>query len=98
MLDVPAVVHEMERVCRPWGQIIVWWGEKSADAPKPVHSPEWYTGLVQPQGAEDPFHMKRLTDRDVRKAFSETEMSLEETRSIPVDQWRTNHFYRYIKE
>ena len=97
MLDVRAALREAMRVCRPGGQITIWSGEKKPGAPRPQRSPEWYQQLEVPEGAEDPFHLRRFPEEEGRQMFDDVGMQVAEAASLPVDAWRTNHFYRIVK-
>jgi len=98
MLDVRAALREAHRVCRPGGQIAVWSGEKKPEAPRPEHSPKWYQDLTIPDGAEDPFHVRRFPEAEVQRMFHDVELKVVEAQALPIDAWRTNHFYRIVKQ
>lgn len=94
MLDPAAVLAEARRVSASHGQVLVWSGEKKPGAPRPAQSPPWYQELVVPQGAEDPFHFKRFTEDEVLSLLRAGGLRVHECRTMPVDEWRANHFYR----
>jgi SAM-dependent methyltransferase len=89
---------EAKRVLKPKGNICVWTGEKDRDAPKPSRSHEWYEKLTTPEGAEDPFHFKRLDAQLFEAYAADAELSLEDHIVMPVDKWRRNLFYRLAKK
>ena len=96
-IDPAIALTAAREVTKPNGEIIVWIGEKSKDAPRPATSPEWYLRLEVPEGAEDRFHYKRFTLKDFEQMTKKVELRVKEHEALQVDQWRTNHFYRLSK-
>jgi hypothetical protein len=87
-------MKEAARVLQVHGEICVWIGEKSKDAPKPAQSSEWYERLSIPAGAHDRFHFKRFTAQQFESYVVETQLVVVEQETIEVNRWRRNHFYR----
>ena len=96
-VDPRAALEEAGRTLKPDGEIVVWLGYKEQGAPAPVVSPAWYTDLRVPQGAEDIFHFKRLTPGDAEEFYFDSDLQVTEREARPIDQWRTNFFYRLNK-
>ena len=96
MLDTVAALREARRVCRDGGAVLIWSGEKRPGAPPPTSSPAWYSELAVPEGADDPFHCQRFTEEKVRSLFDGANLRIDEHAAVPVDEWRTNHFYRLV--
>jgi SAM-dependent methyltransferase len=94
MLDPVAVLKEARRVTKPEGHVILWSGEKKSGAPRPKVSPSWYRELQVPEGAEDPFHFRRFPEDEVQEYIGQAALSIVEHQAMPIDDWRTNHFYR----
>ena len=72
-------------------------GVKSKDAPKPKESPEWYSKLETPEGAENPFHYKRWTSEEFENIFKEVGAKLIEKEVHKIDEWRENVFFKLKK-
>jgi SAM-dependent methyltransferase len=85
---------EARRVMKTDGEICVWLGEKSKDAPKPIKSAPWYESLTVPKGAEDRFHMKRFGFGDFMEMIDALNLRLTEHVCLKQDEWRSNHFIR----
>jgi len=95
VVDPFVALREAVRVCRKSGELDVWLGEKHPDAPRPATSPAWYAQLKKPDLAEDVFHVKRLTAAEFRESLVKpVGLAIVETASHPVDEYRTNHFFR----
>ncbi len=88
---------EAGRVIKPDGEICVWIGEKDKNAPKPKESPEWYRRLKIPEGAEDPFHIKRFTMAEFEGYTDKAELKIKEKKIMAVDRYRKNIFYKLEK-
>lgn len=88
---------DAKRVLKDDGMICIWIGEKDPNTPKPKESPEWYTKLQVPEGAQDPFHLKRFTVSELKGYLQETGLKIHEEVEIPVDQWRKNVFFKVVK-
>jgi SAM-dependent methyltransferase len=82
------------RVCKPAGEIDIWLGEKTANAPKPAMSPDWYRRLRKPDLAEDLFHIKRLSDKAFSDLAAAAGLTLVQIEIHTVDEFRKNYFYR----
>lgn len=93
-VDPVVALQAAAKVCKVGGEIDVWLGEKSADAPKPAVSPEWYRRLQKPLLAEDLFHVKRLDTDDFFLLAQKVGLTIVETETNRVDEFRVNHFYR----
>ena len=93
-VDPVAALRAAARVCKPSGEIDIWVGEKSANAPKPAVSPEWYRRLRKPDLAEDMFHIKRLSGKAFIDLTAAAGLTLVQTEVQTVDDFRTNYFYR----
>lgn len=87
-------LKEAARICRLDGEIDVWFGEKSPDAPKPAVSPEWYKQLQKPELADDVFHIKRLNAVEVQDLIERAGLITVESVAHKVDEYRVNYFYR----
>ncbi len=94
MVDPVGCLKEAKRVCKPTGTVCVWIGEKKPNTPKPQTSPQWYQDLKKPDGAEDVFHIKRFTAAEIETFFEAAGLSILESEIHPIDEFRTNHFYR----
>lgn len=95
-VDARAALLEAARVLAQNGRIMAWVGHKSDDAPAPETSPEWYTSLDLPEGAEDLFHVKRLTPDDTLALFAEAGLEVVESTSEQIDPYRSNHFFELV--
>lgn len=93
-VDPLPVLNEARRVCGANGEIDLWVGEKSPDTPKPATSPEWYSQLEKPEGAEDVFHFKRLSATDSDRLIDRAGLRIVAREVHEVDQYRSNYFYR----
>lgn len=87
-------IIEAKRVVSTNGYICIWIGEKTKDAPRPKVSKSWYENLRVPEGAEDPFHYKRLTSTELVGCFSETGLDIVEQKIIELDEYRRNVFFK----
>jgi hypothetical protein len=91
----PAVaLSEAARVLVHGGEIDMWVGEKDPGTPPPSTSPEWYTRLRKPEGAEDFFHLKRLTRDDVQRLADAANLTIVEEQVLRVNEYRRNCFIR----
>jgi len=90
-------MREARRVLKPAGDMIIWLGEKDKNAPKHAKSPDWYRSLEIPEGAEDPFHFKRISISEFKQLACAAEMNIVDEAIHPVDEWRKNCFYRLKK-
>jgi SAM-dependent methyltransferase len=95
-VDVRAALCEAERVLAPDGRVMAWVGHKSPDAPAPETSPEWYTSLDVPEGAEDLFHVKRLTPEDALGLFDNSGFDVADSSFEQLDSHRSNHFFELV--
>jgi ubiquinone/menaquinone biosynthesis C-methylase UbiE len=93
-VDSIAALREAKRVCKSTGEINVWLGEKRPGAPRPLHSPDWYLRLWKPALAEDLFHIKRLHISDFLKDVETAELTIAQTETHNVDEYRSNYFFR----
>ncbi len=89
-----AALAEARRVLSDDGTIAAWVGHKDPGAPPPGHSPEWYRRLERPEGADDLFHVKRLDPSESEVLFAEAGLELLEREDMPVDEYRSNHFFK----
>ena len=92
--DPVAALKAAARVCKSAGEIDIWVGEKTVNAPKPAVSPKWYRQLQKPDLAEDLFHIKRLSSKDFIDIASAAGLTLVQTEIQTVDEFRKNYFYR----
>ncbi len=93
-VDPVVALKSAAKACKLDGEIDIWLGEKSADAPRPAKSPEWYLRLQKPQHAEDLFHVKRLSRTEFVEVVRTAGLKIVEAETHEVDQYRANHFYR----
>ena len=96
-VDIKQGILEGLRVVKPDGYFCIWLGVKSKDAPKPKESPEWYSKLETPEGAENPFHYKRWTSEEFENIFKEVGAKLIEKEVHKIDEWRENVFFKLKK-
>lgn len=96
-IDPLITIMEATRVLKKDGTICIWIGEKKNDAPNPRVNNAWYTKLKKPNGADDVFHFKRLSDNDFEKLLKKTQLKIAEKKETKIDQWRTNYFYKIRK-
>ncbi len=92
-----AGLKEARRVIKPHGELCVWIGEKSKNAPRPSMSPKWYRDLEIPQGADDPFHFKRFDMRQFEQFVAEANLKIKLKKMIRIDEYRQNIFYKLVK-
>jgi SAM-dependent methyltransferase len=88
---------EAGRVIRDDGEICVWIGEKDKTIPPPRESPDWYYRLTVPDGAEDPFHIKRFTIDEFREYVVDAGLIIKEERIIAAGEYRRNGFFKLEK-
>lgn len=93
-VDPLAALLEARRVCKPEGEIDIWVGEKDPRAPRPETSPEWYTRLQIPAGAEDVFHFKRLSIDNANELIGRAGLSLAENKTYQPTWFRKHYFAR----
>lgn len=94
LLDTVGSLREATRVCSSRGTIMIWSGERRSGAPAAVESPGWYRGLEVPDGADDPFHLRRFPEEELIALITAAGLVVEEHRRTEIDPWRINHFYR----
>lgn len=92
-----SALESAKRVLAANGEICVWMGEKSKNAPKPAVSAGWYESLSVPEGAEDRFHLKRFGWQDFQSMAVQAGLRMSDHSEIKVDEWRTNHFVKLKK-
>jgi len=92
-VDPRPALKDAKRVVKKGGFISVWIGEKDRNAPQGA-SADWYEKLIVPDGADDPFHYKRLTAHDFLEHLADTGLMVAERETITIDPWRQNHFFR----
>lgn len=92
-----AALAEALRVLKGDGTVVAWVGHKDAAAPPPAESPDWYRRLQRPPGAEDLFHVKRLDPTQSEELFARAGLTLLEREDIPVDEHRSNHFFKLAR-
>lgn len=97
-VDPVAALAEAGRVVRADGSVEVFLGEKSADAPPPSVTHDWYEALSQPPGADDVFHIKRLDAEDARGLFEAARLTVADHRRIEIDKYRSIHFFKLEPE
>lgn len=85
---------EAKRVCKVDGEIDIWLGEKSPNAPKSKNSPKWYLKLEKPNGADDVFHYKRLLASELKEIVCDLGFSIFDEKSYKFDEFRTVYFFR----
>ena len=93
-VDPVAALREAVRVHRPGGAIVAFVGHKAPDAPAPEKSPDWYNRLEPPNGHDDVFHVKRLDPVAAEDLFARSGLRIVDSESHPVDEFRSNHFFR----
>lgn len=93
-IDPVVALIEAKRVLKKEGDICVWLGEKDKNTPKPKESPDWYKKLKIPEGAEDPFHLKRFNNNEFENYLENVKLKIVEKEIHLVDEWRKNVFYR----
>jgi SAM-dependent methyltransferase len=96
-IDPTLALKEAVRVMADDGVLCIFHGEKDKDAPRPAKSPEWYRSLVVPEGAEDPFHMRRFSAKELEGYLQALELSTIELETREVDKWRREFFYKVVK-
>lgn len=89
-------LREAKRVLKQDGDICIWLGEKDKNAPKPEKSSDWYEHLQIPEGAEDPFHYKRLSLNEFHTILAGCGLKVAQEHTYVIDPWRTNCFCRVI--
>ena len=94
-VDPARALREARRVVMPGGEIDVWIGHKSHDAPPPEVTAEWYEGLATPEGADDVFHIKRLDPAEMEALFDQAGLERRGAEDHRIDEWRSNHFRRF---
>jgi SAM-dependent methyltransferase len=94
LVDPKLSLREAIRVIKDDGEICIWIGEKSKDAPKPKQSHAWYEKLQIPEGAEDPFHFKRLSGDDLDSFFRECKLKIKDKEVLAKGVYRKNLFYK----
>jgi SAM-dependent methyltransferase len=92
-----AALAEAVRVVKSDGTIVAWVGHKDAAAPPPPESPDWYRRLERPAGAQDVFHVKRLDPDESEELFAKAGLTVLEREDLPVDEYRSNHFFRLAR-
>ncbi len=95
-IDPVEALKEAKRVMKKEGDMCIWLGEKDKNTPKPTVSPEWYTKLQIPEGAEDPFHFRRFSIEEFNSYLPLAGLVIKESKIIEVDQWRKNCFYKLM--
>lgn len=90
-------LKEARRVITTDGEICVWIGEKSHNAPRPQESHEWYDNLEIPKGAENKFHYRKLTALDFENYIKKANLSIKDKQDIEIDKWEKNLFYKLSK-
>lgn len=90
-------LFEAKRVLKDDGIICIWIGEKDINTPKPKESPDWYEKLEIPEGAQDPFHFKRFTVKELKQYLAEANLKVYEEMEMKVDEWRKNVFFKVKK-
>ncbi len=94
-VDPVAALREGARVLAGDGSIAVLLGHKAPGAPRPATSPAWYTGLEQPPGAQDLFHIRRLDEpEDAAALFAAAGLRVDDREIHRVDAWRSNSYHR----
>lgn len=96
-IDPIVPLREARRVLRGDGEIYVWIGEKEKDAPVPAKSEEWYESLNVPEGAEDPFHFKRVSGLEFESYAEKSELEICKSKVYSINKYRKNLFYQLIK-
>ncbi|MFX0201244.1 MAG: class I SAM-dependent methyltransferase [Candidatus Hodarchaeota archaeon] len=96
-IDPLIPLMEAKRVVRADGEICVWIGEKSKKAPKPAKNNEWYEKLEIPEGAEDPFHFRRLSAADFEMYVKQIGLKVREKKVLLADRYGKNLFYKLVK-
>lgn len=93
-IDPKPALLEARRVTRKFGEICVWFGEKDIGAPKPAKPHAWYEDLTIPEGAEDKFHFRRLTNNVFLEYLDKLKLNVISSHTQRVDEWRRNHFFK----
>jgi SAM-dependent methyltransferase len=96
-LDPRASLREARRVVKDEGTVCIWLGEKDRNAPRPATSPRWYAELQVPEGAEDPFHYRRITAHELEEMTGQVGLVLVDRHTVEVDPYRRNIFCRLQK-
>lgn len=93
-VDPKPALLEAQRVILDSGEICVWFGEKDIGSPKPVKSHQWYEDLTIPNGAQDKFHFRRLTNDMFLDYLRELKLEITSSHIQNVDEWRRNYFFK----
>lgn len=93
-IDPKLPLIQAKTVLKKTGSIFVWIGEKDKTAPPPIIKSEWYERLVIPQGAEDRFHYKRISNTDFIQMVNQIGLHIDLQKTIEIDEYRRNNFYR----
>jgi SAM-dependent methyltransferase len=87
---------EAKRVCRPGGQINIWFGEKRPGESRPTDPSGWYADLEKPDLAEDVFHMVLLRKDKVFSLLHQAGLDIVEHTEMVVDDYHSHFFVRVI--
>ena len=90
-------ILEANRVLKTGGELCIFHGEKAKNTPKPAKSPEWYTNLKVPDGAEDPFHLRRFDAVELEGYLADADFKITELETRVIDEYRKEIFYKAMK-
>lgn len=89
-IDPIKTLTEAARVCNRTGRVMLWTGERIVPRERNKVSPDWYTRLTVPEGADDLFHFKKFGPEDMRNLILDS----------PLEIWReevwTDNGYRHV--
>lgn len=86
--------QEAKRVLKDDGEIIIWNTEKDPKTPKPVTTNMWYERLQVPEGAEDRFHLKKYSEKDMQKMFKDNGLDNFDKLEVNKSEYKREVFYK----
>lgn len=95
-IDPDLAIIEAKRVLKDTGELCIWFGEKDKDAPRNKKSHEWYENLNIPKGADDKFHLRRITKAIFLDYVNAHHLGIYDSHVQSIDQFRRNYFYKLV--
>lgn len=89
-IDPARTLSEAARVCRKNGRVMLWTGERIVPRSGSRVSPEWYTRLKIPEGANDLFHFKKFGPAEMRELIQTSPLEI-----CREEVWSENE-YRHV--